>query len=137
VVDDEASASEALGVLFDSCGAVTRVAESVAEALVVFDAWHPDVVVSDIAMPGEDGYSLIRRIRLRSSEQGGLTPAMALTAYAKIEDRVTILKAGSKTGLTCDGGSNTTVTTNPSAPASFNAAGSRCTGESSRLKGSR
>jgi len=94
VVDDEPSSSEALEVLFNSCGAEARVAGSAAEALVVFEAWQPDVLISDIAMPGEDGYSLIRKIRLRSAGRGGLTPAVALTALAKIEDRVTILAAG-------------------------------------------
>ena len=94
VVDDEPSASEALLVLLESCGAEARVAGSVTEALAVFDAWQPDVLVSDIAMPGEDGYSLIRKIRARTPERGGIVPAVALTAYAKIEDRVTILAAG-------------------------------------------
>jgi len=94
VVDDEPSASEALVVLFDACGAETKSAGSVTEALVVLEEWRPDVVVSDIAMPGEDGYSLIRKIRLRPLDQGGGVPAVALTAYAKIEDRVTILAAG-------------------------------------------
>jgi CheY-like chemotaxis protein len=94
IVEDEPNASEALHVLFDSCGAEARIAGSVAEALAVFEAWQPDVLVSDIAMPGEDGYSLIRKIRLRSPERGGVVPAVALTAYAKIEDRVTILDAG-------------------------------------------
>jgi CheY-like chemotaxis protein len=94
VVDDEPSSSEALGVLFDSCGGEARIASSAAEALLVFDTWQPDVIVSDIAMPGEDGYSLIRKIRMRPARRGGLTPAVALTAFAKIEDRVTILAAG-------------------------------------------
>jgi signal transduction histidine kinase/ActR/RegA family two-component response regulator len=94
VVDDEPSASEALMVLFNSCGAEARIAGSAAEALAVFDVWKPEVLVSDIAMPGEDGYSLIRKIRLRPTERGGGVPAVALTAYAKIEDRVTILAAG-------------------------------------------
>jgi signal transduction histidine kinase/CheY-like chemotaxis protein len=94
VVDDEPSASEALQVLFNSCGAESRVAGSAPEALVLLEAWHPDVLVSDIAMPGEDGYSLMRKIRLRPAERGGDVAAVALTAYAKIEDRVTILAAG-------------------------------------------
>ncbi|MEQ1833703.1 MAG: ATP-binding protein, partial [Candidatus Eisenbacteria bacterium] len=94
VVDDEPNASEALQVLFESCGAEVRTASSANEALTVFTAWPPHVLVSDIAMPGEDGYSLLRRIRARGPEQGGLTPAVALTAHAKIEDRVTILAAG-------------------------------------------
>jgi signal transduction histidine kinase/CheY-like chemotaxis protein len=94
VVEDEFSAREALQVLFDSCGADTQVAGSASEALEVFDVGPPEVLVSDIAMPGEDGYALIRKIRLRSAERGGSIPAVALTAYAKIEDRVSILAAG-------------------------------------------
>jgi CheY-like chemotaxis protein len=100
VVDDETSASEALDVLLNACGAEARVANSAAEALHVFDAWQPDVLISDIAMPGEDGYSLIRKIRLRSAGRGGLTPAVALTAFAKTEDHVTILAAGFQNYLT-------------------------------------
>jgi signal transduction histidine kinase/FixJ family two-component response regulator len=94
IVDDEPRASEALQVLFGSCGAEARVADSASQALGVFDEWQPDVLISDIAMPGEDGYSLIRKIRLRTPNRGGTIPAVALTAYAKIEDRVTILAAG-------------------------------------------
>jgi CheY-like chemotaxis protein len=94
VVEDEPTASEALQVLFESCGAEARVAGSVPEALAAFEDWQPDVLISDIALPDEDGYSLIRKIRKRSPQRGGLTPAVALTAYAKIEDRVTILGAG-------------------------------------------
>ena len=94
IVDDEPAASEALQVLFSSCGADARVAGSVTEALIMFEAWQPDALVSDIAMPDEDGYSLIRRIRLRPPERGGAIPAVALTAYAKVEDRLTILGAG-------------------------------------------
>ena len=94
VVDDEPNASEALVALFESCGADPRAAGSAPEALAMFDVWRPDVLVSDIAMPGEDGYSLIRKIRTRAPLAGGTIPAVALTAYAKIEDRVTILAAG-------------------------------------------
>ncbi len=94
IVEDEPSASEALVVLFEACGAEARSAGSAAEAIALLDVWRPSVIVSDIAMPGEDGYSFMRRVRQRSSEQGGAIPAVALTAYAKIEDRVTILAAG-------------------------------------------
>jgi len=80
--------------LLRSSGADARSAGSVPEAITLFEAWRPDILVSDIAMPGEDGYSLIRRVRLRSAQQGGNVPAVALTAYAKIEDRVSILAAG-------------------------------------------
>jgi signal transduction histidine kinase/CheY-like chemotaxis protein len=94
LVDDEPTANEAVQALLESCGAEVRVAGSAAQALQVFDAWRPDVLVSDIAMPEEDGYMLIRKIRTRSPENGGDIPAAALTAYAKIEDRVSILAAG-------------------------------------------
>lgn len=94
VVDDEPNASEALVVLFQSCGAESRMASSAEEAIRILDGWLPDVLVSDIAMPDEDGYQLMKRVRSRPPGAGGLIPAVALTAHAKIEDRVTILKAG-------------------------------------------
>jgi signal transduction histidine kinase/ActR/RegA family two-component response regulator len=94
LVDDEPTANEATETLLDSCGAHVRVAGSAAQALQVLDTWKPDVLISDIAMPDEDGYVLIRRIRARSSLQGGDIPAVAFTAYASAEDRVNILAAG-------------------------------------------
>jgi CheY-like chemotaxis protein len=60
----------------------------------MLDVWKPDVLISDIAMPEEDGYTLIKKIRARSAEQSGDLPAAALTAFATIEDRVSILAAG-------------------------------------------
>jgi CheY-like chemotaxis protein len=56
--------------------------------------WRPDVLVSDIEMPGEDGYSLITRLRTLSAAEGGNTPAIALTAYGRSEDRLRSLGAG-------------------------------------------
>ena len=94
LVDDEPTANEALQTLLDSCGAEVRVASSSVQALQTLDVWKPDVLISDIAMPEEDGYALIRKIRARSHKNGGDVPAAALTAYAKIEDRVSILAAG-------------------------------------------
>ena len=94
LVDDEPTANEATQALLDSCGAEVRVAGSAAQALQVLDAWKPDVLISDIAMPEEDGYVLIKRIRARSAAQSGEIPAAALTAYASTEDRVSILAAG-------------------------------------------
>jgi signal transduction histidine kinase/ActR/RegA family two-component response regulator len=94
LVDDEPTANEALQALLESCGAEVRVAGSAAQALQTLDVWKPDVLISDIAMPEEDGYALITKIRARSPEHGGDIPAAALTAYAKIEDRVKILAAG-------------------------------------------
>jgi CheY-like chemotaxis protein len=94
LVDDEPTANEAVQTLLDSCGAEVRVAGSAAQALQTLDVWKPDVLLSDIAMPEEDGYYLIQKIRARSAELGGDVPAAALTAYAKIDDRVKILAAG-------------------------------------------
>jgi len=94
LVDDEPNANEAVQALLDSCGAEVRVAGSAAQALQMLDVWRPDVLISDIAMPEEDGYVLIKKIRARGARQSGDIPAAALTAYAKIEDRVSILAAG-------------------------------------------
>jgi CheY-like chemotaxis protein len=69
-------------------------AVSVADALAAFDRRRPHVILSDIEMPGEDGYSLIRRVRARGEERGGGVPAAALTAYARAEDRAAALAAG-------------------------------------------
>ena len=68
--------------------------ESAAEALEILKDWRPDVLVSDIGMPGEDGYTLIRKLRARSLEEGGSIPAVALTAYARTEDRLRVLSSG-------------------------------------------
>jgi CheY-like chemotaxis protein len=62
-------------------------------------AWRPDVIVSDIAMPEEDGYAFIRRVRSLPPEEGGRTPAVALTALARPKDRVCALAAGFQTHL--------------------------------------
>jgi signal transduction histidine kinase/ActR/RegA family two-component response regulator len=94
IVDDEPTANEATETLLDSCGAEVRAAGSAAQALQVLDTWKPDVLISDIAMPEADGYELIRRIRARNSRQGGNTPAVALTAFASLEERLNILAAG-------------------------------------------
>ncbi len=94
LVDDEPTANEALQTLLESCGAQVRVVASAAQAILMLDDWRPDVLISDIAMPEEDGYALIRQIRARASDRGGDVPAAALTAYAKIDDRVRILAAG-------------------------------------------
>ena len=94
LVDDEPTANEATETLLDACGADVRVAGSAAQALLVLDTWKPDVLISDIAMPDEDGYALIKRLRARSSQHGGGIPAVALTAFASPDDRVSILAAG-------------------------------------------
>jgi CheY-like chemotaxis protein len=75
-------------------GAVVKTAASAGEALSYVESWKPDVLVADIGMPGEDGYGLIRQVRALSSERGGSTPALALTAYTRAEDRLHALSAG-------------------------------------------
>lgn len=94
VVDDEADACELLQTILNQYGAKVRVAGSMREALEVFRQWRPDVLVSDIGMPGEDGYELIRQIRALPSSEGGGVPAAALTAYARSEDRLKALISG-------------------------------------------
>jgi PAS domain S-box-containing protein len=94
IVDDDAETRELLQAIVGSAGAEVMVAASAREAVDVFDRRRPDLIVSDVGMPGEDGYSLIRRIRSRSAADGGLTPAVALTAHARMEDRSRSLRAG-------------------------------------------
>jgi len=66
----------------------------VAEALVALEQHKPDILISDLGMPDEDGYSLISKIRALPSERGGQIPAAALTAYARAEDRMRVLRSG-------------------------------------------
>jgi PAS domain S-box-containing protein len=94
VVDDDRDARELLRAILAHHGASVRTAESAADALSQFDARPPQVLVSDIAMPDEDGYTLIRKVRERSDGEGGRIPAVALTAFARSEDRRTAIAAG-------------------------------------------
>ncbi|HEX7174822.1 MAG TPA: PAS domain S-box protein [Pyrinomonadaceae bacterium] len=94
VVDDELDARELLRVGIGHCGAEVRTASSVQEALEAIENERPDLLISDIGMPGEDGYELIRRVRELPAENGGRVPAIALTAYARTEDRLQALRAG-------------------------------------------
>jgi PAS domain S-box-containing protein len=95
VVDDEADARELLVTVLEQFGAVPRAAGSVAEAVTVLEEFRADVLVSDIGMPGEDGYVLLRKLRAIEAERGSPgIPAVALTAYARGEDRRRALLAG-------------------------------------------
>jgi signal transduction histidine kinase len=94
VVEDEEDTRELLITALEQCGAQVIAVSSVADALEQLDERPPDVLVSDLAMPGEDGYALIRKVRARPAERGGRVPAAALTAYARAEDRVRSLAAG-------------------------------------------
>ena len=94
VVDDEADTRELLRQGLEYCGAKVSVVGSAAEALEAVMARVPDVLISDIGMPGIDGYDLIRQVRGLPSNRGGKVPAIALTAYTRTEDRLQSLRAG-------------------------------------------
>jgi CheY-like chemotaxis protein len=94
VVDDDPDARYFIASTLRASGAEVTPAESAHEAFYLFQRERPDLLVSDIDMPGEDGCSLVRSVRRLSPEAGGLTPAVALTALARPEDRTRALLAG-------------------------------------------
>ncbi len=94
VVDDEPDARQLIATILGQYGAQVMTVASAFEALLAIPQFHPDILVSDIGMPQEDGYALIRQLRTLSQEQGGRIPAVALTAYARAEDRTQALLAG-------------------------------------------
>jgi CheY-like chemotaxis protein len=94
IVDDEADTRELLVAALQTYGAIVTAAASVQAAIAILPRSHSDVLVSDIGMPDEDGYSLIRQVRLLPADQGGNIPAIALTAYASAEDQAKALSAG-------------------------------------------
>jgi signal transduction histidine kinase/ActR/RegA family two-component response regulator len=103
VVEDEADALELLSTILEKYGADVMAVTSVKEALTIIETAsdrRPDVLVSDIGMPDEDGYSLIRKLRQLEAQRGGRLPAIALTAYARNDDRQQALLAGFQMHLT-------------------------------------
>jgi CheY-like chemotaxis protein len=94
LVDDELDARNLLCLILKGYEAEVRDCASAAEAIRILDEWRPDVLVSDIGMPFEDGYVLMRKVRAREPERCGLIPALALTAYARAEDALRALEAG-------------------------------------------
>jgi CheY-like chemotaxis protein len=86
VVDDDTETRDGFAVMLQSLGANVQTAASAVEGFEALAEFKPDVLLCDVAMPGEDGYSLTRRIRKLEPHQGGKTPAIALTAYAGAED---------------------------------------------------
>jgi PAS domain S-box-containing protein len=93
-VDDEEDSRELLNHVLSSCGAQVTVTNSAQEALQLLRHQGFDVIISDIGMPEEDGFSFIKRVRKLPAELGGNTPAIALTAYARTEDRAQALFSG-------------------------------------------
>jgi len=94
VVDDEADTRDLIGEVLKECGSDVIITRSAAEALEALEQHKPDILISDLGMPDEDGYSLIEKIRALPSERGGDIPAAALTAYARAEDRMRVLRSG-------------------------------------------
>ncbi|MEH2213920.1 hybrid sensor histidine kinase/response regulator [Nostoc sp.] len=94
VVDDEADTRNFLSFMFEEYGAFATAVASVDEALAVLEQAKPDILISDIGMSGQDGYTLIRKLRSLEPEKGGRIPAIALTAYTREEDRLKALSAG-------------------------------------------
>ncbi len=99
VVDDEPDTQALLAFVLQQCDARVTAVGGAAEAFAELERARFDVIISDLGMPGEDGLSLIRRVRQLSPEAGGRTPAVALTAYARGEDRARTLRAGFNTHL--------------------------------------
>jgi signal transduction histidine kinase/ActR/RegA family two-component response regulator len=94
VVDDEPDARALVKRLLEECQATVITAASAAEAIEAYRNEAPTVLISDIGMPQEDGYGLIRRIRALDNTRGKITPALALTAYARSEDRMAAIRSG-------------------------------------------
>ncbi|MBI1735923.1 MAG: GAF domain-containing protein [Candidatus Rokubacteria bacterium] len=94
IVEDAVDGRDLLSAMLVSRGADVRVASSAADAFATVSSWPPDVIVCDLEMPGEDGYSLLRRVREVDAERGRTTPAIAVTPYGGVEDRRRTLAAG-------------------------------------------
>jgi signal transduction histidine kinase/ActR/RegA family two-component response regulator len=94
VVDDEADARDMIQAVLELCGSEVTTADSALAALKIMERSKPDVLISDIGMPSEDGYFLISKVRAAEAGSGERIPAIALTAYARVEDRIRALHAG-------------------------------------------
>jgi CheY-like chemotaxis protein len=94
VVEDDDDARALVTTVLERYGAAVTTARDVKEALASIETDPPDVLLSDIGLPGESGYELIRRVRALRSERGGRIPAAAITAFARAEDRCKALSAG-------------------------------------------
>lgn len=99
LVEDEQDTRELIRAILEGCGAQVAAVASAGATLAALEQVRPDVLVSDIGMPGENGYELIKKIRTLGPERGGKVPAVALTAYAGPKDRRRALLAGFQTHL--------------------------------------
>jgi CheY-like chemotaxis protein len=94
IVDDEQDARDIISEIIGDAGADVAAAASARQAIEMLEQWKPDVLISDIGMPGEDGYDLIRKVRALPADHRGQIPAIALTAFARTQDRLKTLSAG-------------------------------------------
>jgi CheY-like chemotaxis protein len=94
VVDDDRDARELIKRILSDCGAAVRIAASARDAFTLFRERAPDLLISDLGMPDVDGFELLDWVRHLSREEGGQLPAIALTAFARSEDRLSALEAG-------------------------------------------
>jgi CheY-like chemotaxis protein len=100
VVDDHQDWRDLVARFLEMQGAIVRSAGSAAGAFDILDRWIPDVLISDLGMPGEDGFELIRKLRARTPEFGGRMAALALTGYAGAAEEAAALEAGYQLRLT-------------------------------------
>jgi CheY-like chemotaxis protein len=94
IVDDDPTTRALLAEALETRGARVRVSASAREAQQTLVVWHPDLVISDVGMPRENGYELMRRVRDLPADKGGATPAIACTGYTRAEDRARAMDAG-------------------------------------------
>jgi signal transduction histidine kinase len=94
VIEDDDDTRDLLLTLLTNFGAIAETADSVAAGIRAFQTMKPDVIISDIGMPGEDGHAFARWLRSLPESEGGRTPAIALTAFARTEDRTAVLRSG-------------------------------------------
>jgi len=94
LVDDDPDTLQILSVMLEEAKATVQIAASVREAFEVLEWYTPHVLVSDLAMPDEDGYSLIGKLRQAEKRDWSQVPAVALTSYVRVEDRTQALSAG-------------------------------------------
>jgi CheY-like chemotaxis protein len=94
IVDDDPNTRDLLAEALEVRGARVRACAGAGEVCRTLADWHPDLVISDVGMPRENGYELIRRVRHLPARDGGRTPAIACTGYARPEDRERAMRAG-------------------------------------------
>jgi CheY-like chemotaxis protein len=94
VVDDEPDARDLIKRILNDCNAKVSTANNAQEALALVEATHPQLLVSDLGMPDVDGFELLAKVRALGPNRGGNVPAIALTAFARSEDRLKALESG-------------------------------------------